>query len=134
MWRISLDIQAPHFADQQILPSSLYRHHYCVLLNYYRPQRGCGKVVLLHLSVSHSVHCSEGGLYRHPLGRHPGADTPLGRLPLGRHPPRADSPLRRLLHRTVRILLECYLVTNFFLTIIFRQDLWTISRTGEDFY
>ena len=66
-----------------------------------------------------------------PRGRHPPGETPPGQTP---PPPRADSPLRRLLHRTVRILLECYLVTNFFLTIIFRQDLWTISRTGEDFY
>ena len=47
-----------------------------------------------------------------PLGRHPSTDTPkadpLGRHPLGRHP----TPLpRRPLQRTVRILLECILVT-----------------------
>ena len=54
-----------------------------------------GKVMFLHLSVSHFVH---GGC-THPLGRHPQADTPLGRHPLGRHllprqtpPPQADTP------------------------------------------
>ena len=56
----------------------------------YRPQHSCGKVMFLHLSVSHSVH---RGMYprmhwgRHPLGRHipvcTGADIPL----LGRHIP-----------------------------------------------
>ena len=70
-----------------------------VSCHYYRPQRSCGKVMFLHLSVSHSVH---KGVYpsmywgRHPPGqtypsmhwdrhnppgRHipacPGADTPL---------------------------------------------------------
>ena len=49
-------------------------------------KRSCGKVMFLHLSVSHSVH---GGVYlsacwdthtppgRHPRGRPPWADTPL---------------------------------------------------------
>ena len=97
---------------------------------HYRPQRSCGKVMFLHLSVSHSV---QRGVYpsmhwgRHPLGIHipvcTGADTPradisqyaLWQTPpgqtypsmyWGRHPP----PGRRLLLRTVRILLECILV------------------------
>ena len=48
-------------------------------------KRSCGKVMFLHLFVSHSIH--RGGV--HPLGRH---------------------PLRRPLQRTVRILLECILV------------------------
>ena len=29
-------------------------------MHFYRPQRSCGKVMLLHLSVSHSVHRREG--------------------------------------------------------------------------
>ena len=42
-----------------------------------------------------------------PMGRHPNGQTPPGQTP-----PRADtpSPSRRLLLRTVRILLECILV------------------------
>ena len=57
----------------------------------YRPQRSCGKVMFLHLSVSHSVHRG-----RSVCGRHPQADTHLGRYPRGRHPrgrhPQADTP------------------------------------------
>ena len=41
--------------------------------HFYRPQRSCGKVMFLHLSVSHSVH-------RGLSGRPPG-QTPLGRPP-----------------------------------------------------
>ena len=60
-----------------------------------------------------------------PLGRHlpgqipPPADNPLGRQPLGQTPPSPANPppgrhpptSRRLLLRTVRILLECILVS-----------------------
>ena len=49
-------------------------------------QSRCGKVMFLHLSVSHSVHL--GCLGRHPPGRHP-------------------LPQKWPLQRTVRILLEC---------------------------
>ena len=67
-------------------------------------KRSCGKVMFLHLSVSYSVH---GGrcLPQCMLGYPPWAGTPS----LGRHP-----PCRRLLQRTVRILLECILVLIFF--------------------
>ena len=56
-----------------------------------------------------------------PLGRHPHADTPLGRHPPWQTPPRQTSPLHRHpgqtppiwpLQRTVRILLECILVSQ----------------------
>ena len=55
-------------------------------------KRSCGKVMFLHLSVSHSLH---GGRGVSPLvhagqtlpSRHPRADTPYGQIPLGRHPP-----------------------------------------------
>ena len=57
-------------------------HSHCY---FYRPQYSCGKVMFLHLSVSHSVH---GGV----SGRHPWADTSLGRHLLGRYPP---TPLGR---------------------------------------
>ena len=63
----------------------------------YRPQRSCGKVMFLHLSVSHSVHRggsasgSGGGVCHTP----PCADTPLGRYPLSRHTPGQTFPLAR---------------------------------------
>ena len=67
-------------------------------------KRSCGKVMFLHLSVSHSVH--RGG------GVCPSAcwDTPPGTR--GRHPPLGRLPpfSRRLLLRTIHILLECILV------------------------
>ena len=90
----------------------------------YRPQRSCGKVVFLHLFVSHSVHggvsaSGPGGVcYTHthpwadtrqednppgqtppwehtPLGRHLWADTPLGRHP----PPWTEIPPGRHLRQ-----------------------------------
>ena len=67
-----------------------------LLLDIYR---SCGKVIFLHLSVSHSVHGGGGcipactgqtpllGVQPHSLGRHP-----PGRHPPGRHLPLADTP------------------------------------------
>ena len=65
--------------------------------DYYRPQRSCGKVMFLHLSVSNSVHC-------HPPGRHtPWADTPQAATPgqtppLGRHTPPTPCPVHAGIH------------------------------------
>ena len=97
--------------------------------NIYRPQCSCGKVIFSQAPAILSIGTPPGRhppMGRHPPGRHPPCtDTPLGRhtslirhppLP-GRHPPsqsppgqtlppRADTPSRRLLQRTVRILLE----------------------------
>ena len=67
----------------------------------YRPQRGSSKVVFLHLSVILSRGC---------ISACTGADTPWADTP----PHRTDTnppPSRRLLQRTVRILLECILVS-----------------------
>ena len=102
------------------------KHNHLLLdLDLYRPQQNCGKVMFLHLSVSHSV---QGGFAQCMLGyTHPQTDTPswadtlswtdtpradtsLGRHPLGRHPLLGDPPSRCLLQWTVRILLECILV------------------------
>ena len=66
------------------------------MLHINRPQRSCGKVTFLHLSVI----LSTGGSGRHPpvdpgqttTPRGPWADIPT---PLGRHPPRAETPLGR---------------------------------------
>ena len=58
----------------------------------YRPQRSCGKVIFSQVSVILSM--------GEVSARHPQAYTPLW----------ADPPGRRLLLRTVRILLECILV------------------------
>ena len=89
------------------------RFAYC----FYRPQRSCGKVMFLHLSV---ILFTEGCLTQCMLGYtpslpsacwgNPQADTPLGRHSLQADTPRADTPSRWLLLRTVCILLECILV------------------------
>ena len=57
----------------------------------YRPHRSCGKVMFLHLCVSHSVHRGVC-VSQHALGQTPPGQTLLGRqppsdTPLGRHPP-----------------------------------------------
>ena len=84
--------------------------HLVVFTFFYRPQRSCEGYVFT--TVCHSVH--RGGLTQYMLGyhtppgtRHPqGPDTPRNQAP----PPPAS---RRLLLRTVRILLECNLVCLF---------------------
>ena len=94
-------------------------------------QRSCGKVIFLHLSVSHSVHmgclpqCMLG--YTPWAGTLPWADTrpqqvyPPGRyIPLGRYsplcqvsPPRTGTPPPRWsLQRALRILLACTLAND----------------------
>ena len=90
------------------LQVGLYFTHFCLSIFTVR-KRSCGKVLFLHLSVSHSVHRGvsapvHAGIHT-PLGRHPSPrQTPLsrhplpgrhpllGRHPLGRHSPRADTP------------------------------------------
>ena len=67
-------------------------------LTFYRPQRSCGKVMFLHLSVSHSVH-GGGGV---PASVHaripPQADTPgkhtilPGSTPSRKHTSRNQTP------------------------------------------
>ena len=115
-------------------------HSQCNILNvtinsvsyFYRPQRSCGKVMFLHLSVILFTGGWVSG--RHPpprqtlplLGRHPPRQTPPPRadtnppgrhLPLGGHP----SPSRRPLQRTVRILLECTIASfNVFSSLLFK--------------
>ena len=76
-------------------------------LHFYRPQRSCGKVMFLHLSVI--LFTGGGGVCRTPSRQTPSqADTPL----LGKHtPPRqTPRPQRRPLQRPVHILLECILI------------------------
>ena len=99
---------------------------------YYRPQRSCGKVIFSQACVKNSVHKRRGvclnacwDTHTPPWQMHtpwclpqcmlgytpPRRQTPLGRQP----PPRTDTPsTRRSLQRTVRILLECFLVYNLF--------------------
>ena len=66
--------------------------------DFYRPQRSSGKIMFLHLSVSHSV---QGGCLPLVPGLGGGTDTALGRhppgqtLPLGRQPPEQTPPLGR---------------------------------------
>ena len=103
---------------------------------FYRPQRSCEGYVFTPVCLS-----TGGGLPQHMLGYPPGAGTPQSRHPPGtrhpqsRHPPgtkhpqeqappgadtptgagtsrtRPPPPSRQLRLRTVRILLECILVT-----------------------
>ena len=68
------------------------RQHY--RLSYYRPQRSCGKVIFSQACVKNSVHR--------------GLCTPPGQTPSPRQTP---PPGRRLLQWTIRILLECILVS-----------------------
>ena len=68
--------------------------------HFYRPQRSCEGYVFYRCL---SVH--EGGGQGLPQCV-PGYTSPS----LGRHPPQTPPPSRRLLLRTVRILLECILV------------------------
>ena len=50
---------------------------------FYCPQRSCGKVMLLHLTVI--LFTEEGGVWQTPS---PGQTSSLGRRPpLGKHPP-----------------------------------------------
>ena len=121
---------------------------YLGLENIYRPQRSCEGYVFT--PVCHSVHrvgvCLSAcwdttpPQSRHPLGadtpqiRHPpGADTPWnthpprpGTLPGAGNPPPREQ--RRLLLRTVRILLECILVGYFF-NLRIRQSVlfWSLT-------
>ena len=68
-------------------------HAYSVL--YYRPQRSCGKVMFLHLSVSHSVQVSvreTSPRDRDPQQRtlwteSPRTESPRTETPLGQRPP-----------------------------------------------
>ena len=76
---------------------------------YYRPQCSCDKVMFSQASVILSI----GGVSQtfpwadtpYSPGRQPSVQTPPGQTP----PP---APSRRLLLRTIRILLECVLVTE----------------------
>ena len=86
--------------------TALETYMYFQLINVmsYRPHRSCGKVMFLHLSVilSTRVCVSQHALEQTPP---PGQTS----LPPGRHPPGKTPlpPSRRLLQRTVCILLEC---------------------------
>ena len=73
---------------------------------YYRPQRSCGKVIF----YTCLWFCSRGDVWQTShLGRHPLEQTP----PRGRHNLWATPlPGHGALQRTVRILLECILVSR----------------------
>ena len=55
--------------------------------DFYHPQHSCGKVMFLHLSVSHSVHRGVSGRYPLHCADTPLADIPQADTPLGRYPP-----------------------------------------------
>ena len=105
-----------------------------VMDNFYRQQRSCGKVMFLHLSVILSTGEVSGrypSRQTPPVGRHLPGQTPLGRhppradtFPSGQTPPRQTPPSRRLLQRTVCILLECILVCQWFSKMLHSSVLW----------
>ena len=77
----------------------------------YHPQISCGKVNFLHLSVILSTGggvCLPQSMLRYTHTHL--ADTPSGR----QYPWQTPPPSRRLLQQTVRILLECILVFNYY--------------------
>ena len=77
---------------------------------FYRPQRSCGKVMFLHLSVSHSVHRGRGVSVRETpwtethQQRSPQTETPQTETPMDRDPPLYSN------EQAVHILLKCILV------------------------
>ena len=84
---------------------------------FYRPQRSCEGYVFT--PVCHSVHrwglaSVHTGIHPPPPAGTPQAGTPRTGTSQSRHPPRSSHPRpppnKRLLLRTVRILLECILV------------------------
>ena len=109
------------FCMQHIL-MCIKSHSQQAKANIFTVHNEVAKVMFLHLSVSHSVH-KEGG----SASVHAGIPTPLGADPPRSrhspkdqapppgpdHPPGTDTPPSRwLLLQTVRILLECILVSD----------------------
>ena len=93
------------YLTQLVILYSIYRHRNC----FNRPQRSCGKVMFLHLSVI----LFTKGLGRHPPVRQSPGQTPPGQIPLlGRHPP-VQCMLGCGQSGAVRTLLECNLVFYF---------------------
>ena len=84
--------------------------------NFYRPHTKLRKGYVF-TPVCHSVSGGGGCLPQCMLRYNPWADTRPGQTPPRQTPPEQTPPSRRLLLRTVRILLECILVTN---------DIWNI--------
>ena len=79
------DVTPPLISGKGMVP-----YHWTVS-HVYRPQRSCGKVMFLHLSVI----LFTGGCLPLPL---PWSDTPMGRHPLlGRHPPGRHTPAKCML-------------------------------------
>ena len=104
-----------HLAKLSLPNIYSYDHIVCQNFNY-RPQRSCEGYVFT--PACHSVHWWGGVCFRIPPPRKqtppPGA---------GRHPPWDQAPpSRRLLLRTVRILLECILVKHIFKTTRLLKD------------
>ena len=102
---------------ENLNPKSQVWVHFVFSLNniyLYRPQRSCRKVMFSQASV---ILFTGGGVYPSMhLGRHPPGQTPSRQTPPGRQPP--PPPSRQLLQQTVRILLECILVTTYVLSQI----------------
>ena len=105
--------------------SLMFAVYSLILFSFYRPQRGCDKVMFLHLSVIlFTGRLADPLGQTRPLGRHQPSRQPQAH-PLGRHPRgQTPSPMRSacldtVKKRAVRILLECILVLWFFFALAF---------------
>ena len=87
---------------QYIYQVTRYLNYQQQQVHIYRPQRSCSKVIFSQACVKNSVHGGRGVCLSACWDTPPWTDPPHGQTP----PP----PSRRLLQRTVRILLECILV------------------------
>ena len=66
----------------------------CKCSNIYRTQRSCGKVMFLHLFVSHSVH--KGGVSQHALGQTSPPPLPTATAADGTHPTGVHSVYQKI--------------------------------------
>ena len=98
---------------------------------HYRPQRSCGKVMFLHLSVCHSVHRGRhawgGGVRGGGHAWQRGAPDRGHACGEGGGGGRSAWQERRPLQRVVRILVECILVSNRVFRSFHKNDRCDIS-------
>ena len=141
-WIVAKDLSRPSIHPSQsldghwrfvttihpLLPSATKLRRLCFYrrLSVHRVGWGCLLQYILGYHTPWSRHPPGS---RHPQSRHPPEQTPQSRPPQSGHPPRADTPQEadtpqsrhpppeiRSLLRTVRILLECILIVNIFIT------------------
>ena len=91
-------------------------------------KRSFGKVMFLHLSVSHSVHGRVCPSMQWAGGVYPKADTPMGRHPPRQTPLLSRRPLRWPLKQAVHILLLCILIILILLIEVIEAIMTNLSE------